>query len=112
MARDFLPLLPKLKNVKAKLKINPMAKKIAMQAKAVAVSQMKEMDKKYPYAKEVLDPILKLKTDEERIAYAKDLASQYGYVLEIAGGRIAYTAKAMPWYFKSKEELDDASMNN
>ena len=91
---------------------NPMLKAGAERAKAAAVAEMQEIEKQYPYVKEVLDPILKLKTNEERVAYAKDLVSQYGYVLEIAGGRIAYTAKAMPWYFKSKEALDDASMNN
>ena len=91
---------------------NPMLKAGAERAKAAAVAELKEIEAKYPYAKEVLDPILKLKTDAERIAYAKDLAAQYGYVLEIAGGRIAYTAKAMPWYFKSKEALDEASMND
>ncbi len=91
---------------------NSMLKAGAERAKAAAVAEMQEIEKQYPYVKEVLDPILKLKTNEERVAYAKDLAAQYGYVLEIAGGRIAYTAKAMPWYFKSKEALDDASMNN
>ena len=91
---------------------NPMLKAGAERAKAAAVAEMQEIEKQYPYVKEVLDPILKLKTDEERVAYAKDLVAQYGYVLEIAGGRIAYTAKAMPWYFKSKEALDDASGNN
>ena len=71
-----------------------------------------EYETKYPYVKEVLDPILKLKTLEERLAFAKDLASQYGYAISVGAGRLGYTFKALPWYLESKEALDDASGDN
>ena len=77
-----------------------------------AVAEMKEYETKYPYVKEVLDPILKLKTLEERLAFAKDLASQYGYAISVGAGRLGYTFKALPWYLESKEALDDASGDN
>lgn len=83
---------------------------IMKKTKETTVAQMKKMEAEYPYVTEVLDPILKLKTDEERMAYAKDLLTQYKYVVEIALGRLAYTGKALPWYYKSKEALDVASM--
>lgn len=83
---------------------------IMKKTKETTVAQMKKMEAEYPYVTDVLDPILKLKTDEERMAYAKDLLTQYKYVVEIASGRLAYTGKALSWYYKSKEELDRASM--
>ena len=90
---------------------NAMAKMAAQKALDMAIAQQKELEEKYPYVKEVLDPILKCQTNEERLAFAKDLAAQYGYVVEVAGGRLGYTFKAFPWYFASKEALDDASMD-
>ncbi len=90
---------------------NDMARMVAQKAVDAAAAQQKELEEKYPYVKEILDPILKCQTNEERLAFAKDLAAQYGYVIEVAGGRLGYTFKAFPWYFASKEALDDASMN-
>jgi len=89
---------------------NAMAKMAAQKTIDMVAKQQKELEEKYPYVREVLDPILKCQTNEERLAFAKDLAAQYGYVIEIAGGRLGYTFKAFPWYFASKEALDDASM--
>ena len=79
---------------------------------SAAVAEMQEYETKYPYVKEVLDPILKLKTIVEKIAFAKDLASQYGYAISVGAGRLSYTFKAFPWYLESKEALDDASGEN
>ena len=85
------------------------AQQIALRAAAAAAAEKAEMEKKYPYVTELFDRFNSCPTLADKAALAKDLAAQYGYAGKIGGLRLAYTFRAIPWYFASKDALDDAT---